>query len=94
MASNARLHKTENCKVSSEVNQLISVVSEEAEDWLDQPMGEVHGEMIIRDPMTARLIEHPYIELINKIQMEATGTEISGTALLIMKRRVLQKKLR
>ncbi len=66
VASNARLHKTENCKVSSEVNQLISDVSEEAEDWLDQPMGEVHGEMI---------------ELINKIQMEATGTEISGTAL-------------
>lgn len=81
VASNARLHKTENCKVSSEVNQLISDVSTEAEDWLDQPMGEVHGEMIIRDPMTARLIEHPYIELINKIQMEATGTDISGTAL-------------
>ena len=69
-------------------------MSEEAEDWLDQPMGEVHGEMIIRDPMTARLIEHPYIELINKIQMEATGAEISGTALFNNEAKVLQKKLR
>ncbi|WP_404830907.1 5'-nucleotidase C-terminal domain-containing protein [Enterococcus spodopteracolus] len=31
--------------------------------------------------MAARVNEHPYIELINRIQMDATGAEISGTAL-------------
>lgn len=31
--------------------------------------------------MAARISEHPYIELINKIQMEATAAKISGTAL-------------
>lgn len=65
-----------------EVMQLIEKVNDEVEDWLDQPLGEVvSGSMRIDQPNEARLVEHPYIEFINRVQMEATGADISGTAL-------------
>lgn len=37
--------------------------------------------MRINDPMQARLEEHPYVEFINRVQLFASGSEISGTAL-------------
>uniref|UniRef100_A0A896T7K9 5-nucleotidase/23-cyclic phosphodiesterase related esterase n=2 Tax=Lactococcus lactis subsp. cremoris TaxID=1359 RepID=A0A896T7K9_LACLC len=79
--SKAKIHRTAKSKVSTEVLELISDISKETEEWLDQPMGKVLGNMKILDPMAARISEHPYIELINKIQMEATAAKISGTAL-------------
>lgn len=59
----------------------IAELSSEVETWLDQPCGKVEGDMLIHDPMAARLTEHPYIELINKVQMAASGAKISGAAL-------------
>lgn len=79
--SKAKIHRTAESKVSTDVVELISDISKETEEWLDQPMGKVLGNMKILDPMAARISEHPYIELINKIQMEATAAKISGTAL-------------
>jgi 2',3'-cyclic-nucleotide 2'-phosphodiesterase/3'-nucleotidase len=49
--------------------------------WLDQPLCEVEGNMRIVDPMAARLREHPLIELVNRIQMDAAGADISCTSL-------------
>lgn len=59
----------------------IASISEEVEDWLDQPLGKVSGDMTIKDSNQARMVEHPYVEFIQKVQMAATGTDISGTAL-------------
>ena len=53
----------------------------EIEDWLDQNIGTIDGNMWIEDPFQVRLTGHPYIDFIHKVQMEATGTTISGTAL-------------
>ncbi|WP_407371326.1 bifunctional metallophosphatase/5'-nucleotidase [Carnobacterium sp.] len=53
----------------------------EIEDWLDQKIGDLEGDMWIQDPFQVRLTGHPYIDFIHKVQMEATGTTISGTAL-------------
>ena len=53
----------------------------ELEHWLDQTLGQVEGDMRIDDPMQARLIEHPYVEFINRVQLFASGAAISGTAL-------------
>ncbi len=44
-------------------------------------MGRVEGDMAINDPMEARLVEHPYVEFINRVQMKASKAKISGTAL-------------
>ncbi|WP_225047307.1 bifunctional metallophosphatase/5'-nucleotidase [Lacticaseibacillus kribbianus] len=59
----------------------VAATSAEVEDWLDAPLGQVVGDMRITDPFAARVHEHPYIELINRVQMAATGTDIAGTAL-------------
>ena len=53
----------------------------ETQKWLDQTIGEVVGNMTIRSPMEVRMADHPLIEFINKVQMEAAGVDISATAL-------------
>ena len=65
----------------SELKQHFEPLHNEVEDWLDQTVGVVKGDMHITDPHQVRVKEHPYIELIQKVQMHATGTSISGTAL-------------
>ncbi|SFK57289.1 2',3'-cyclic-nucleotide 2'-phosphodiesterase / 3'-nucleotidase [Marinilactibacillus piezotolerans] len=56
-------------------------LNQEVEDWLDQPIGKVTGDMTIKNVEQARIIEHPYIEFIQKVQMYYTDCDISGTAL-------------
>lgn len=51
------------------------------EDWLDQAIGNVEGNMLIEDPFQARLKDNPYVELINKVQLDISGAQISSTAL-------------
>lgn len=53
----------------------------EVEEWLDQGLGKVEGDMTITDPMAVRVCGHPYIEFIQNVQRDATGATISGTAL-------------
>ncbi|WP_251713171.1 bifunctional metallophosphatase/5'-nucleotidase [Lactococcus ileimucosae] len=79
--SETRLHPVGDFAEDAEVLSLISPVSNRAEDWLDQTMGRVSGDMRITNPMQVRVMEHPYIEFINKVQMESSGAKISGTAL-------------
>ncbi|MDR2977617.1 MAG: bifunctional metallophosphatase/5'-nucleotidase [Streptococcaceae bacterium] len=81
VSSSAELHSVSEADVSAEVMSLISPINEQTERWLDTAMGKVSGNMSISDPMKARIKEHPYIEFINKVQMEASGAKISGTAL-------------
>jgi 2',3'-cyclic-nucleotide 2'-phosphodiesterase/3'-nucleotidase len=53
----------------------------ETQQWLDQPIGRIEGNMRITDPLAARLQEHPFIEFINRVQIEMSGAAISSTAL-------------
>lgn len=59
----------------------IAEEEERTQRWLDQPIGRAEGDMAIRNPMEARTQDHPFIEFVNRVQMEATGAEISLTAL-------------
>ena len=81
ISSEAKLHPTEDVPADPVVLEMFSDLQAEVEDWLDTPVGKVVGDMTIKDPHAARLSEHPYIEFINKVQMEASGADISGTAL-------------
>lgn len=51
--------------------------------WLDQTIGTttLGTSFVISDPFSARTVEHPLIELINRVQMEVTGVDISCTSL-------------
>ncbi|KAF0393193.1 bifunctional metallophosphatase/5'-nucleotidase [Pediococcus pentosaceus] len=51
------------------------------QQWLDQPVATISGEMRITDPMDARAHGHAYLALVNQVQMAATDTKISGTSL-------------
>lgn len=77
----AEIVATKDAKADLEVVGLIQELDNELENWLDQPVGKVEGDMHITDPMAARIHEHPYIEFINRVQMWASGAKISGTAL-------------
>ncbi|MBP1975942.1 bifunctional metallophosphatase/5'-nucleotidase [Cohnella thailandensis] len=63
------------------VVEIVSETEEGTQGWLDQPIGFVEGDMTIVDPMKARLTEHPYIEFLNRVQMEAAEADISCTSL-------------
>lgn len=49
--------------------------------WLDQPLTTIKGGMLINNHLQARLHGHPYLELINQVQMQATGTDLACTSL-------------
>lgn len=63
------------------INKLQSIETS-TQSWLNQPIGQIEGDMTIEDPFLLKIKKHPFIELIQKIQMEATGADISVTSLL------------
>ncbi|WP_028590236.1 bifunctional metallophosphatase/5'-nucleotidase [Paenibacillus massiliensis] len=56
-------------------------VEERLQHWLDQPIGETANDMRLVDVHQARLEEHPFVEWINRVQMEVSGAAISCSAL-------------
>ncbi|MGC5775938.1 bifunctional metallophosphatase/5'-nucleotidase [Paenibacillus pabuli] len=64
------------------VMKLTDELEAKAQAWLDQPIGEVAGDLSIADPAALRLAAHPFIAFVHQVQMEATGAQISNTALL------------
>jgi 2',3'-cyclic-nucleotide 2'-phosphodiesterase/3'-nucleotidase len=64
------------------VMRLTDELEAKAQAWLDQPIGEVAGDLSIADPAALRLAAHPFIAFVHQVQMEATGAQISNTALL------------
>lgn len=58
-----------------------AAIEERLQQWLDQPIGETIGDMRLMDVHQARLEEHPFVEWINKVQMEVSGAAISCSAL-------------
>jgi 2',3'-cyclic-nucleotide 2'-phosphodiesterase / 3'-nucleotidase len=83
-------------KVSDKTSELLSVdgVEEDSDvvdsvqeyeravqEWLDQPIGHIKGDMTVTDPMAIRLEDNALIEFINRVQMNAAGVDVSNTAL-------------
>ncbi|MDR4325710.1 bifunctional metallophosphatase/5'-nucleotidase [Bacillus pseudomycoides] len=60
---------------------LVSDYENQTQQWLDQPIGTIIGDMQIHTAMQTRLQDNPFIEFINKVQMEVAGVHISCTSL-------------
>lgn len=60
---------------------LIANEEERTQQWLDQPIGRTEGDLSINDSMEARTKDHPFIEFVNRVQLDTTGAAISCTAL-------------
>ncbi|MEG0268390.1 MAG: bifunctional metallophosphatase/5'-nucleotidase [Carnobacterium sp.] len=81
--SEASLIETAAAVPDEAIAKKLTLLFEEIDEWLDQPLGRVEGDMRIQDAHRVRAVEHPYVEFIQKVQMDATGTDISGTALFV-----------
>lgn len=51
------------------------------ESWLDEMIGQIDQDILFTDAFHVRVHKHPYIELIQQIQMEMSGASISCAAL-------------
>jgi 2',3'-cyclic-nucleotide 2'-phosphodiesterase/3'-nucleotidase len=61
---------------------LIKDINDETQVWLDQVVGDLKGHnYLIYDPFEARLHKHPLVSLLNTIQMEVSGAQLSGISL-------------
>ena len=78
----ASLHSFNNIKSDQEIVEYMGDLEASTQKWLDQPIGYIKGDMSIKDPFQARLQKHPFIEFIQKVQMDASGADISVTSLL------------
>ena len=67
--------------VDKKILDSISNIESKTQAWLDIPMGHIEGDMLINDPLKARLKDNAYTEFINNIQMEAAKVDISNAAI-------------
>ncbi|WP_064092902.1 bifunctional metallophosphatase/5'-nucleotidase [Rossellomorea aquimaris] len=67
--------------VDKKIISIVEILEKDTQEWLNETIGTIDGNMHIEDPFLARQQEHPFIEFINKVQMDATGVDISCTAL-------------
>ncbi|AZK48873.1 bifunctional metallophosphatase/5'-nucleotidase [Paenibacillus lentus] len=61
---------------------MLSDLEAKTQSWLDQPIGQVEGDMRIHSSFICRTEDHAFMEFVNKVQMEVTGAQVSCAALL------------
>lgn len=81
VSATAELLATGNAPEREDIVAIIEPLQEKVDQWLDTPVGHVGDNMQVVDHFAARAHNHPFIELVNQVQMAATGTDISNTAL-------------
>lgn len=70
-----------NVETREDIVTYIEPLEQSTQDWLDQPLGYVKGDMIIGNPLDVRTKAHPFISFIQRVQMDASGAPISVTSL-------------
>lgn len=68
-------------EVDNRIIKSISNIEIKTQHWLDTPIGHIQGDMLIKDPLKARLKDNAFTEFINNIQMDAAKVDISNTAI-------------
>ncbi|MFF5996236.1 bifunctional UDP-sugar hydrolase/5'-nucleotidase [Lysinibacillus sp. KU-BSD001] len=53
----------------------------QTEQWLDTTIGTINAPILVENPFEARLQGHPFIDFIHRVQLEASGAQLSTTAL-------------
>ena len=59
----------------------VKIYEDDTQEWLDQPIGKIDGDMIFQNPLEIRTKDNTLVEFINRVQMEVTGVDISNTAI-------------
>ncbi|WP_176330374.1 bifunctional metallophosphatase/5'-nucleotidase [Oceanobacillus rekensis] len=76
------IHDLAKTEADQEILEYMKDIEESTQQWLDEPIGRIDGDMVIDDPFKARVSKHPFIQFIQNVQMDASGTDISVTSLL------------
>ncbi|MDQ0171791.1 bifunctional metallophosphatase/5'-nucleotidase [Paenibacillus tundrae] len=77
-----RLDEQQELEPDDVIMKLTDELETQAQAWLDQPIGQVSGDLSISDATTLRLQAHPFIDFVHQVQIEATGAQLSNTAML------------
>ncbi len=78
--SDAQLIDVEKAFLDPKVYAIITPIVSELNQWLDNPVAIIDGDLTFRNAFDARVQETAYIELIQKIQMDKMGVDVSATA--------------
>ncbi|WP_028560725.1 bifunctional metallophosphatase/5'-nucleotidase [Paenibacillus pinihumi] len=62
--------------------ELASGIESATQEWLDQTIGHVDGNMTVADPFVCRIADNPFMEFVNRVQLESAGVSVSNAALL------------
>lgn len=67
--------------IQKEASARLADLQDKIENWLDQQVGTIIGDMCIDNVDLARLHDHPYVEFVHNVQNYYGQTEISAVAL-------------
>lgn len=81
LENSAELLPCTDVDIDSNVAASIQPLKHTLEEWLDQPLANIVGDLTFSDPNAVRKSETAFIEFIQKVQMAAMHTDISATAL-------------
>lgn len=81
LESSAELLPCTEVGIDPDVAASIQPLKHELEEWLDQPLAKIVGDLTFSDPNAVRKSESAFIEFIQRVQMDAMHTDISATAL-------------
>ncbi|AEJ23327.1 2',3'-cyclic-nucleotide 2'-phosphodiesterase [Weissella koreensis KACC 15510] len=79
--SEVKLISTKTTPENFEIITRLSPLKVKVDQWMDQLIGQVGHQMEIIDHQLARIQSHPFVELINRAQMDAGQTQIASTTI-------------
>ena len=81
-ASSAQIHNSSEYEIDYEFLEQFKTLQDQTQDWLDQDIGTLKdGDILIEDELDARINKHPLVSLLNQVQMDRSGAQISSVAL-------------
>lgn len=79
--SNTELISTRDYAVNTNLKYTLTPIQKQIDNWLDEPMAKINGSLDFDDAFQARLHKTSFIQLIQHIQMQTMGVDLSATAL-------------
>lgn len=77
----AEIHNSSDYEIDEELLEHFSDIQEDTQVWLDEIIGTLDRDLKVYDTDEARFNKHPIVSLINQIQMEKTGADLSSNAM-------------
>lgn len=90
---NSKLIYCKNRVSQSSVEDIVENIEKDTQIWLDKVIGNINGDMTVKNYMDIRTKDNALIEFINRVQMDSAGVDISNTALFDNKSRGFSSKV-